>query len=142
MQSLRASTSQLAACAACALPSTSRRAFTSSAPSLHSTIPRPARKIQPNKVVKILKTPRVLPAGTPQTELFTALTSTPAVRARSSLINEDSAQAIVKGWGVDQMEDVTVVDTYAGAPSSLVECAFLRSTLTLPLSTRPQDREA
>ncbi|KPV75450.1 uncharacterized protein RHOBADRAFT_43955 [Rhodotorula graminis WP1] len=122
MQSLRASTSQLVACAACALPSTSRRTFASSASRLVS-VPRTARKTPTSKQVKTLSKPRPLAVGTPRTELFTGLTMTPAVRGRSSLVNEASARAVVKAWGVDQMDGVTVVEAYAG-PGGLTR-AFL-----------------
>ncbi|GAA6049031.1 hypothetical protein NBRC10513_003210 [Rhodotorula toruloides] len=67
--------------------------------------PKPAR----------LAKARPLPAGAPKTELFELCRSIPALRARPTLINEDSAREIVRKWGVHKMQDVTVVDTYAGA---------------------------
>jgi len=141
MQSLRASTSQLVACAACAFPSTSRRTFASSASRLVS-IPRSARKTPPSKEVKTLSKPRPLAAGTPKTELFTGLTTTPAVRSRSSLVNEASAQAVVKAWGIDQMDGVTVVEAYAGALAVAVVPVGLPPPGRSRCCPRSQDREA
>ncbi|GAA5870308.1 hypothetical protein JCM3774_004637 [Rhodotorula dairenensis] len=62
----------------------------------------------------ILKRPRKLPPGAPTSQLFLDLLQVSPVRARPQLINEDSARALVKAWGVDKMHDVTVVDTYSG----------------------------
>lgn len=63
----------------------------------------------------ILKRPRKLPPGAPTSQLFLDLLQVSPVRARPQLINEDSARALVKAWGVDKMHDVTVVDAYSGA---------------------------
>ncbi|GAA6050191.1 hypothetical protein JCM3770_000446 [Rhodotorula araucariae] len=123
MQSLRASTSKLAACA-CA---SSRRPFASTALARAAgPVVRSARKTPANTSLPQLKVPRALPAGAPATELFTGLVKTPAVRGRSTLINEESAQGVVKAWGVDRMEGVTVVEAYAG-PGGLT-----RALLDLP----------
>lgn len=62
----------------------------------------------------ILKRPRKLPPGAPDSQLFLDLLHISPVRARPQLINEDSARALVKAWGVDKMQDVTVVDAYSG----------------------------
>ncbi|BGP31935.1 hypothetical protein JCM10296v2_003714 [Rhodotorula toruloides] len=67
--------------------------------------PKPAR----------LAKARPLPPGAPKAELFELCRSIPALRARPTLINEDSAREVVRKWGVHKMQDVTVVDTYAGA---------------------------
>ncbi|GEM07353.1 dimethyladenosine transferase [Rhodotorula toruloides] len=58
---------------------------------------------------------RPLPPGAPSTELFEWCRRIPALRARPTLINEESAREIVRKWGVHEMQDVTVVDSYAGA---------------------------
>ncbi|BGP07928.1 hypothetical protein JCM10049v2_003773 [Rhodotorula toruloides] len=82
------------------------RSFSSSSVQLGvRAAPRPAR----------LTKAKPLPPGAPKTELFELCRSIPALRARPTLINEDSAREIVRDWGVHEMQDVTVVDSYAGA---------------------------
>ncbi|GJN89254.1 hypothetical protein Rhopal_002233-T1 [Rhodotorula paludigena] len=109
MHSLRATTSRLAACAA----PPPLRSFSTARPALIRVV-RNARPTPLDTTLKKLKHPRRLPDGVPKTELFTGLTETPAVRGRSTLVNEESARALVKAWGIDRMQDVTVVEAYAG----------------------------
>ncbi|GAA5941654.1 hypothetical protein JCM1841_006918 [Sporobolomyces salmonicolor] len=104
------------------LASTSR-SFCSCAPAHTSKVPRSARRTPVNMEPPRIKHPKPLAPSVPKTELFTALTSTPAIRNRPTLINEDSARDLVRAWGVDQMHDVTVVEPYAG-PGGLTR-AFL-----------------
>lgn len=122
MQSLRPTTSRLARAAAqWPLPSPSRCPHRR----LHSTLLSPtppclsasrgASHADESNKAAILKRPRKLPAGAPTSQLFLDLLQVSPVRARPQLINEDSARALVKAWGVDKMHDVTVVDTYSGA---------------------------
>ena len=47
------------------------------------------------------------------------MAATPAIRARPTLINEESCRDLVRAWGVDRMKDVTVIDTYAGTLTNL-----------------------
>ncbi|GAA6002351.1 hypothetical protein JCM10207_001077 [Rhodosporidiobolus poonsookiae] len=105
-------------------PSSQLRTLHSTPPALVS-VPRPARKDPPP-----LKTPErvrepnpATAASRPSTELFEALKKVPAVRTRPTIINEDSARELVRAWGVDRMQDVVVVDSYAG-PGGLTR-AFL-----------------
>lgn len=126
MQSLRPTTSRLARAAAqWPLPSPSRCPHRR----LHSTLLSPtppclsasrgASHADESNKAAILKRPRKLPAGAPTSQLFLDLLQVSPVRARPQLINEDSARALVRAWGVDKMHDVTVVDTYSGAFPSL-----------------------
>lgn len=61
-----------------------------------------------------LTKPKPLPPGAPNTELFELTSMIPALKARPTLINEETARQIVREWGVDKMDGVTVVDSYAG----------------------------
>ncbi|GAA5868832.1 hypothetical protein JCM1840_005136 [Sporobolomyces johnsonii] len=104
------------------LASTSR-SFCSCAPARSSKVPRSARQTPIKTEIPQIKTPRPIPPSAPNTELFTALTTTPAIRNRPTLINEDTARDLVRAWGVDKMHDVTVIEPYAG-PGGLTR-AFL-----------------
>lgn len=78
----------------------------------------------------ILKRPRKLPPGAPTSQLFLDLLQISPVRARPQLINEDSARALVRAWGVDKMHDVTVVDAYSGTAKPRLAAAASQPSLT------------
>ncbi|GAA5977643.1 hypothetical protein JCM11641_006887 [Rhodosporidiobolus odoratus] len=89
-------------------------------------IARPARPKPKNEIPPLLRHAVKPPAGQPDTELFEALRKTPGIRARPTLVNEEAAREVVRAWGVDRMQDVVVVDAWAG-PGGLT-----RAYLELP----------
>jgi hypothetical protein len=107
LRSLAASTSRVV------LPS-SRRSFCSCRPLLIK-LPRSARSNPPTPKEPVLQKGKAVRQDAPSSELFQQLAKVPAVRNRPSLVNEDAARDLVRQWGVDKMEDVVVVDTWAGA---------------------------
>lgn len=112
------------------LPSCPHRCFSSSSRSRSVHTPLTSRQI--GKVPRPAR-PTPLPTGPPQrkypkplplslghqTELLKSLAATPAIRARPTLINEESCRDLVRAWGVDRMKDVTVIDTYAGTLTNI-----------------------
>jgi len=116
------------------LPSCPHRCLssTSRSPSIHTPltsrqigkVPRPARPTPLPTGPPQRKYPKPLPSSLgEQTEWLKSLAATPAIRARPTLINEESCRDLVRAWGVDRMKDVTVIDTYAGTlQNSYSEC--------------------
>ncbi|GAA6022265.1 hypothetical protein JCM11491_001687, partial [Sporobolomyces phaffii] len=79
-------------------------------------VARPARPTPPPKGPPKHKYPRALPASLATSPLVEFLATIPAIRNRPTLINDESCRDLVRAWGVERMGDnVTVVDTYAGA---------------------------
>lgn len=60
------------------------------------------------------KNPRPLSQTLPQTTLFRSLNKVLPLSNRPTIINENTAREIVRGWGIDKMKDVVVIDAYAG----------------------------
>lgn len=60
------------------------------------------------------KNPRPLSQTLPQTSLFKSLNKVLPLSHRPTIINENTAREIVRGWGIDKMKDVVVIDAYAG----------------------------
>ncbi|GAA5907825.1 RNA polymerase specificity factor [Sporobolomyces salmoneus] len=79
-------------------------------------VSRPARSTPLPTGPPKRKYPKPLPLSLPRSDELDFLAKVPAIRNRPTLINEESCRALVRAWGVDKMgDDVTVVDTYAGA---------------------------
>ena len=98
-----------------AIASTSRlplRPFCTCSPRL-AGIPK-GRNRNPNTTSTFLRQAKPLNPNYPKTELHLALKDTTAITARPVLINETSCREIVKAWGVDKMEDVTIIEAYSG----------------------------
>ncbi|GAA6060515.1 hypothetical protein JCM10212_005596 [Sporobolomyces blumeae] len=76
---------------------------------------RPARPGPVPTGPTLRKRSGLLSPSLPQTQLLELLGQTPGIRHRPTLINEGAARDLVRAWGVDKMQDVTVVDAYAGA---------------------------
>ncbi|GAA5899370.1 hypothetical protein JCM6882_009101 [Rhodosporidiobolus microsporus] len=141
MQSLRAPLSALTASTSRAIAGPSSSTTTASAsllarsprprafcscPPAHKGVPRPARQTPPKLETPTLKRGGKLKPNAPDEPLFRALAKVPAIRGRPSLISETAARELVRAWGVHEMQDVVVVDSWAG-PGGLT-----RAYLELP----------
>lgn len=62
----------------------------------------------------IKKTIKPLSKTLPQTELFLQLNEILPLVNRPTIINENTAREIVRGWGIDKLKDCVVIDAYAG----------------------------
>ncbi|GAA5838940.1 hypothetical protein JCM11251_003743 [Rhodosporidiobolus azoricus] len=102
-----------------------RKGFCTCAPSFVA-VSRPARPTPLNLNPPVLKRGGKLKPNAPDGPLARALVKVPGVRGRPSLINEQAARDLVRAWGVHEMEDVVVVDCWAG-PGGLT-----RAYLELP----------
>ncbi|GAA5878452.1 hypothetical protein JCM16303_002087 [Sporobolomyces ruberrimus] len=79
-------------------------------------VSRPARQKPLPTGPPVRKHPKPFPPLLPRTPTSRSLERIPAIRNRPTLINGESCRDLVRAWGIDRMgENVTVVDTYAGA---------------------------
>lgn len=76
-----------------------------------------SRNRNPNTTATFLRQAKPLNPHYPKTELHIGLKDTTAITARPVLINEESCREIVKAWGIDKMEEVTIIEAYAGSSS-------------------------